>query len=359
MNRCIIKTYCLLLSVILLFSSVIAQSQHADEIYYINPVLYNDGFTYFHFPFNSSYCKKRKIKKITFFSASNKGKTAPSFFEFDRDGRLMADVSLYANQEKGTMDTIQAYFYSYVAGTNRVHKKIEKNATAVADGRVYYKFTFYCYDVKGRLVREESFSLQEWMPPVEKLQPDTEPQPPGTGMVSFDKRTINGEPIDKGIFEKLLTDNDFTSWRYSYAVKDSLDITEAMEVYDFSKKYGQTDTCKIVKIYHCWHQIPVMLLSQYECKGSAVPDEYYHYNADTLLTEIKAATDYKPRDTKFTYDSRKRMVLLENIWSGSKVSEMRMLYDDKGFLKKMIRQSARNANYFMDTELVLEYEFFE
>ncbi len=75
------------------------------------------------------------------------------------------------------------------------------------------------------------------------------------------------------------------------------------------------------------------------------------------LTDVPSSLD--PKTEKYVYDQNRNLKLMEDSWNGRKVSELRMSYDEKGFLLSIQRKSdAAKAEYFEDRILKAIYSFY-
>ncbi|NML71779.1 hypothetical protein HHL23_18550 [Chryseobacterium sp. RP-3-3] len=79
------------------------------------------------------------------------------------------------------------------------------------------------------------------------------------------------------------------------------------------------------------------------------------------MSEITdAPASLEPKTERYTYDTNKNLVLMEDLWNGQKVSELEMIYDKKGFLTSIQRKSDAMdmVQYFQDRTLWLTYTFY-
>ncbi len=347
-----------LLSCIAILISIGCKSQQQPRgLFKIDPAMYDEGFAYFVFPFNDTFIKANKIKTIGYAIDKSPNKR---IYEFDKNGHLIKTYWILIKEQSNKVDTSHFDERIYNPITGILDTLIE-----FSEGYSTPRIFCFHYDKQNRLERILRFVLDdmttedrkneeiifERMVSAPRLESDIKRE-------RVNKSNIHGRPVDTSTLNIMIRNNDFSSIRYNYYMRDQFAVEQQTEFYDFLKKYGDTDTCKIKTFYYSYNKQVTMKFFQFDCKGRDIASKYYIYK-NGLLDSIIEADRWKAKDVKFMYDSKNNLTGLYNIWDGEKVSYLEMIYDEKGLIKALRRKSAwGKADYFMDATLVFTTEFF-
>lgn len=351
-----------------LFTNNVISQKKPEILFEINPARYDGVFTYLVFPFNEAFIKKRAIKRISYVidNADKKNGIFKHCYEFDMNGRLTKEYGINIKDAIKKIDTVKYEERIYNSITGLLDTLIKFD-----DRPLMTNISCYHYDRLNRLESILYFGLSEIKLPkhIEKGNKNdlnesggipALPEPKKDEIEMADRSAINGRPVDAFAFLLMKKTNDFSSVHYKYYLKDGYAVEEQTTLYDFSKSYGGTDTCKSKEYYYTYGNKIVMRMNQYDCVTQPYMSEFYIYTKG-LLDSIKSAGVSKLKDVVFRYDKKNNLTGLTNIWSGKGVSDLEMIYDRKGLLKTLKRQSLSSsmADYFMDNVLTFEYEFYK
>jgi len=306
-----------------------------EEIYFTKTV----------FPFNSSFMKNHKVKSIVLKNNDENG--INYIYNFNPDGQVVSITNIRHNKEK--RDTT-FYIRNYYNPKGLIDKKasIDYNNGIV-------KISSYQYDEKNRIDKIRFFSLNSEMP--NRLQNSGWL---GESYPGVDKIVILGTLPNENLLNKMIEENSFSSWHYRYYNENKFEIEECTEYYDFLKKNDNQETCNQKKTYYYLDGIPVALFLHDGCADKTTPSKLYQFKEGFLSALADAPNSIEPQSEKYTYNKNKNLVLMEDIWSAQKVSELVMTYDKKGFLTTIQRKSdtAKMSHYFEDRILNITYSFY-
>jgi hypothetical protein len=351
-----------------LFTNKVIPQNSPDILFEINPAKYDGVFTYLVFPFNETFIKKRMVKSISYVAENNDKKKGvfKHCYEFDINGHFIKEYGITIKEEIKQIDTVkyEERVYNLITGLPDTVIRFDNRPLLT-------NISCYHYDSQNRLESILYFGLTETKPLQTAYQKDPSiknefagipvlPEPRQEQTETANKSAINGRPVDASAFGIMRRTNDFSSIRYKYYLKDRFSVEEQTTLYDFSKRYDGTDTCKSKVYYYTYGNKIVMKMNQYDCVSRPYSSEFYIYKKE-LLDSIKSAGISKLKDVVFRYDKKSNLSGLTNIWSGKGVSDLEMIYDKKGLIKILRRKSFSSsiADYFMDNVLTFEYEFYK
>lgn len=351
---------------IAIFICICCKSQQKPgNLFKVDPSLYDNGpYRYFVFPFNDTFIMANKIKTITYGKPSNK-----HINEFDRNGHLIKTYLLQTKKQSKKADTLELEERIYNPVTGLLDTLIEFHESYIPNDPFLTDATVSCYhyDNQNRLekiLRFDIFSIEPAEPknenptdydtesmilPISESEKKLEP---------VNKSGIRGRPVDTAAFNIMKRNNDFSSTRYKYYMKDRTVVQEQTELNDFSKIYGHNDTCEKQTVYYSYNNRFYLKFNQYECKENDIPSEYYRYK-NGLLDSMVQVFKYRP-DIHFMYDSRNNLTHILGVKKGEYISVVKMTYDERGILKTIQRRPTRDMDdwYMVDDTLVFETAFF-
>lgn len=298
------------------------------------------------FPFNPAFIKAKKVKTIVLGNKENTGRDY--HYSFDINGRLTCFTILQREDEK--TDTAFYTTYRYIPSGNADYiASIDYH-----DGLV--RVSKYAYNNEGKIKTIRNFTLDADMPGgAQKSNIMNYQTVPGT-YATF----INGTGPDEAFYESRIIANDFSSVHYRYYSENGFTAEEQIELFDFKKKYGTTDTCSGRQTYYYKDGVPVIYFLHSSCSKKKTPDKFYSYQKG-LLTSIQENPSLSDaRNERYSYDRHQNLILMNNEWGGEVVSSLIMTYTHSGFLKSIQRKStsAKEAVYFEDRILVATYTFY-
>ncbi|MGU3375073.1 hypothetical protein [Chryseobacterium sp. M5A1_1a] len=333
------------LTLILVCSITITGKAQVIPFYTVSLFDDNDYFTKTVFPFNSNFIKSNKVKSILFKSDEKIG--TKYLYNFDSKGLMESMTTIRYDNEK--MDT--AFYARYYYNAKGL---IDKKARIdYRDGIV--TISSYQYDKKNRIDIIRIFSLNSQMPDRQK---NSDWQ--GERVPRVDKMIIKGSLPNESLWKRMTAENEFSSWQYRYYTENKFEAEERTEYFNFQKKNGNPDTCYQKKTYYYLNGHPAALFLHNGCAAKITPSELYQFKDGLLLQLTDAPSSLEPKIEKYAYDKNKNLILMEDTWSGQKVSELEMTYDEKGFLTSIQRKSKEMdmIQYFQDRNLKITYSFY-
>jgi hypothetical protein len=334
------------LIVFLFGGSISLSNAQAIPFYRVTPFDEEEYFTKTVFSFNPAFIKKMKVQTISLRNNASKGMSY--YYGFSREGLVEQITTIRSNRGKTDTAFYKRYYYDEKG-------RVEKSATIdYNDGIV--KITSYWYREDNLMDITRTFVLNSGMP--------GRPQDNswyGTPAPGIDKVVLQGTPPDNNMLEKMISEHNFSSCRYRHYAHEEYDAEERTELDDSRMLYGKTDTCVRRFTYYYLQGRPVSRYYNENCSETKLPSEVYQYKQGLLTEKANMPDALQPRKEQYTYDKNKNLVLMEDIWSGKKVSELIMTYDKKGFLTAIQRksQTAEAVSYFEDRILTPGYTFYQ
>ncbi|REC62237.1 hypothetical protein DRF65_11015 [Chryseobacterium pennae] len=316
-----------------------------SSFFNVAPFEDDDYFTKTVFPFNPTFIKSHRIKNILLQTGDTIG--VKYSYSFTPDGSIESMTSIRYDRKETDTAFYTRYYY-------RAEGLIDKKARIdYRDGIV--QVSSYRYDQKNRVDSIQIFTLNSKMP--NRLQNSDWQGEPIPGV---DKLILKGALPEASLWKRMTAENEYSSWQYRYYTENKYEAEERTEYFNFRKKSGNSDTCYQKKTYYTLDGFPAVLFLHNGCDANKFPDELYQYKDGLLLQLRHAPSSSEAKTEKYTYDKNRNLVLMEDIWSGEKVSELVMSYDNKGFLTSIQRKSneADRIYYFQDRTLKATYRFF-
>lgn len=334
-----------LLTLILVCSIVIVGKAQVTPFYNVAPFEEDDYFTKTVFPFNPTFMKSNKVKSILLKSDEKMG--TKYIYNFNPDGFIESMITIrYDNKETDTAFYTRYYY--------KVQGLIDKKA------RIDYRngivnVSSYRYDKKNKIDLIRIFLLNSQMP--NRLQNSDGQGEPVPGV---DKMILNGSLPNEDLWKRLTAENEFSSWQYRYYTENKFEAEERTEYFNFRKKNGSADTCYQKKTYYYLNGLPAVLFLHNGCAAEKAPFEVYQFKEGLMLQLTDAPSSSDSKIEKYTYDKNRNPIRMEDIWSGQKVSELEMSYDEKGFLTTIQRKSeaVNMIQYFQDRIVKATYNFY-
>lgn len=326
------------------FTIVHAKAQTAS-FYITVPFEEENYFTKTVFPFNPVFIKNNKVKSIVL---KDKGEYGINYtYDFNPKGQMVSITNIRYEKESTDTTFYTRYYYN---PKGLIDKKARID---YRDGVV--RISSYQYDEKNRIDKILIFSLNSKMPNRSQNSDWLAESVPG-----LDKMVIGGTLPNESLFNEMITQNEFSSWQYCHYIENKFEVEERTEYFDFLKKNDNADTCYQKKTYYYLSGLPVALFLHNGCADKTTPSELYHFNEGFLSTLSDSPNNMEPKNEQYSYNKDKNLVLMEDIWSGQKVSELIMSYNKKGFLKTIQRKSdtAKMSQYFEDRILEVTYRFY-
>lgn len=332
------------LSLILICGIMVCKAQIVP-FYKVSPFEDDDYFTKTVFPFNPAFMKSNKVKSILLKSDEQAG--TRYLYNFNPNGFIESMITLRYNKEK----TDTAFYARYYYNTNGLIGK--KARIDYWNGIV--TINSYQYDNKNKINTIRIFSLNSQMP--NRSQHNDWQGEPVPGV---DKMILKGSLPNENLWKKMMAENAFSSWQYRYYTEDKFEAEERTEYFNFQKNSENSDFCHQKKTYYYLNGHPAGLFLHNGCEPKKTPSEIYQFKEGLLsqLAEVPSSSDSKTE--KYTYNTDKNLILLEDLWGGQKVSELEMIYDEKGFLTSIERKSKdmNMIQYFQDRNLKISYSFY-
>lgn len=333
------------LTLILVWSIMISSKAQGIPFYTVSPFEDEGYFTKTVFPFNPAFMKANKVKSILLKSDDEIGTNY--LYSFTPNGSMESMTTIRYN--KGKIDT--AFYARYFYNTKGL---IDKKARIdYRDGIV--RINSYQYDQKNRIDIIRNFSLNSQMP---NRQQNSDWQ--GEPVPGVDKMILKGSLPNESLWKKMTAENAFSSWQYRYFTENKFEAEERTEHFNFQKNSENSETCHQKETYYYLNGHPAGLFLHNGCEVKTRPTEIYQFKDGLLLQVTNAPSGPESKIEKYTYDTNRNLVLMEDLWSGQKVSELEMAYDKKGFLTSIQRKSKEMnmIQYFQDRTLKVTYSFY-
>ncbi len=334
-----------LVTLILLCCIMITGKGQIATFYTVTPFEEDDYFTKTVFPFNPTFIKNNRVKSILLKSDEEIG--TKYIYNFNSGGFIESMTTIRYDKEKTDTAFYTRYYY-------KVLGLIDKKARIdYRDGIV--KVSSYQYDKNNKIDIIRIFSLNSQMP--NRLQnSDWQGEP----VPRVDKIIIKGSLPNESLWKKMTAENEFSSWQYRYYTENKFEAEERTEHFNFHKKSDNPETCYQKKTYYYLNGFPAGLFLHDGCAAKKLPSEIYQFKEGLLLQLTNALSSPESKIEKYTYDKNKNLILMQDTWSGQKVSELEMTYDEKGFLVSIQRKSnaSNMIQYFQDRTLKLTYTFY-
>jgi hypothetical protein len=321
------------------------KAQVVEPFYIATPFDEEIYFTKTAFPFNPSFMKNNKVKSIVLKNNDENG--INYIYDFNPDGQVVSITNIQYNKER--IDT--TFYIRHYYNTKGL---IDKEARIDYNNGIV-KISSYQYDEKNRIDKIRIFSLNSEMP--NRLQNSGWL---GESAPGVDKIVTLGALPNENLLNKMIAENSFSSWQYRYYNENRFEVEERTEYFDFLKHNDNQETCNQKKTYYYLNKRPAVLFLHNGCSDKTTPSELYQFKEGFLSTLADAPNSIEPKSEKYTYNKNKNLVLMEDIWSEQKVSELVMTYDKKGFLTTIQRKSdtVKMTQYFEDRILKISYSFY-
>ncbi|WP_286753435.1 MULTISPECIES: hypothetical protein [Sphingobacterium] len=312
--------------------------------YNVAPLEEDDYFTKTVFSFNPTFMKSNKVMRILLQSEEKIG--MKYIYNFNPEGMIVSMTSIRYNNEN--VDTAFYTRYSY-----NLHGLTDKKARIDYSNGIV-KVSSYQYNKNNKVDIIRTFTLNAQMP---NRSHNNDWQ--GEQVRGVDNMILKGTFPDESLWKKMTANNDFSSLQYRYYTENEFEAEERTEYFNFSKNSGNSDTCYQKKTYYYLKGHPAVLFLHHGCAVKKTPSELYQFKDGLLLQLSDAPAAVDPKTEEYVYDQNRNLKLMEDIWNGRKVSELGMVYDEKGFLISIQRKSdAAKADYFEDRTLKVTYSFY-
>ncbi|AZA76458.1 hypothetical protein EG347_02415 [Chryseobacterium sp. G0186] len=313
--------------------------------YTVSPFKDEGYFTKTVFPFNPAFMKTNKVKSILLKSDEDIG--TKYIYNFTPNGSMESMTTIRYDKEKIDTAFYARYFYN---AKGLIDKKARID---YRDGIV--RINSYQYDQKNRIDIIRNFSLNSQMP---NRQQNSDWQREVIPRV--DKMILKGSLPKDSLWKRMIAENSFSSWQYRYYTENKFEAEERTEYFNFQKNNGNSDTCHQKETYYYLNGHPAGLFLHNGCGAKTSPTEVYQFKDGLLLQLTNAPSSSESKIEKYTYNASMNLVLMEDLWSGQKVSELEMTYDEKGFLTSILRKSKEMnmIHYFQDRNLKVTYSFY-